>query len=536
MSYDNPKYYAHWRLVRAISNDLPGIVQKQILLNLEKKELHLVATKCRALTCMAKICLFTKLELPDEHSIHQLMQSHPDPDEFSGYIEILEIPGALTGPAANYVSRIMQGAHQLRTLRVDKKSRKDNRIGDSDPAVPYLPKVHNRISWLTAGGCSVKGRSSTGRIVQLEEELRSYPHLTSLKWCIVDPRIGTVQSVLHKIDKLYPDLKYMEIPWTDHLDSSRWDCGQLPALESLKMITFRFDHGAWINLPAFIRCVREFYERDIPVQVGSGCKVETALWLSEFYTGTWTYEYENAPDPIHIMHWLIQNNPTHLLKFTDFPANSPIEEAMHEAVRRVHPVVNCGLFMQISLTDKFIPDILLLGKCHHLRLVVTLQNIPPVFIHRIIMANPHLRNLIIALHMAQNGSSYHGNCTVNPNPIIPNQDFRRNSQLYTTPPFETVFRVRNKNKEQITTCWKLYSRSRTPAATAEKLHHLNMGWKTHTPDEASLKANDAWENEIKGWCSLSPGLDTVTVILNKDPQKFGNIEQYWCTDREQLYS
>lgn len=519
MTDENERYRDHRHFIRECAERLPGCVLKQVMMNMEPKWLQLLLIQCEELRPMARICLWTNLRLPTIDRIKSMMECFPDPREFAGYIESLEIPAFLDGSSLDYINAIGRAAHQLRIIKIGEKHENTD--------YPYLPNFEgNQISTLTWGGCRPDGMDSEGRIVPLSV-LEPYPHLTTLNWCLIDHRIGTVQSVLAKIDQRYPNLKSLEVPWTDHLDGGRWDYGNIPTFAALERIKFRFDHESKINLSAFVRCLREFYERAIPVEVG-WCSRETALWLTEMYSAMWTYEFENERDCIPILHWLIQNNQTHLLRFTDFPPNSPMYEAMCEAVARVRRTNKFGLRIQIALTFKGIHDILRQDKISHLRLVITLQNLPGHWVPNIIKSNCQLRSLIVVLHEVQNESGFHGNCTYNPVPLIPGQDVRRNSQIYTTRPYQLVFRVDRKTT-RLRKCWKFLSTTRTPAPSAASLMKLDMDWPSHSWDQAARNRYIAWENEIIGWLDLSNELDTITVVLNKDPQIFGRWQESWHT-------
>jgi hypothetical protein len=526
---DTQRYHDHRRFMQVCAERLPEFILKQVMMMMDRKELHLCLGQSQELAPMAEICLWTNLKLKSIHRIRCMMRRFPDPHVFAQFIENLEIPAFLDAPSVNYINAIGRTAHRLRFIWYHDTE------NAGDPDLQYRPTFEgNHITTLTWGGCSRNGRNSLGRTVPLSV-LETYPHLTTLNWCIVDRRIGTVQSVLTKLDQRYPNLKSLQVPWTDHLDRSRWDFGRLPQFQHLKKIIFRFDHDSTINLAAFQHCLREFHDRGIPVGVGSGCTRETAMWLTQLYTGMWTYEFNDGRDHIATLHWLIQNNQTHVLRFTDVPGNSPMFDAMCEAVSRVRRTSEWGLRIQIPLTLKGIPDILLQEKICHLRLVITLQNIPGQWIPDIIRGNPSLRGLIIVIHEVQNESGYHGNCTFNPVPPIPAQDVRRNNQQYTTPtqPYQLVFRVDRKTA-QLQKYWKYLSRSRVKPQAAQTLNTLDMGWPLYQWDDEAIQRYIAWENEITGWLDLCGELDNITVVLNKDPQMFGRCQEYWFTDRESL--
>ena len=213
---------------------------------------------------------------------------------------------------------------------------------------------------------------------------------------------------------------------------------------------------------------------------------------------------------------------------------------MYDAVGRVHRADGLGLRLQIELTRNEIPDILLQGQISYLRLLITQENIDGGWIPKIIKANPRLRALLIAIHVSHHGSTSNGNCAFNKIPIIPGLHAKRNSQLHTYPPYELVYSVKDKDKASVKQSWAAYTRSRRgPTDTAEKLDGVNVfenpNWPPQEWDEASLARCTSWEDEVKGWCALSEGLDLIKVALNMDTQKFGRFEPYWCTDRPNYY-
>lgn len=463
------------------------------------------------------------------------MACHPDPDKIAGDIESLEIPGALASPAREYIARLVQRAPYLERLKVGRQD-------SNDPNILYIPDPAptHQVRTLIVGEHSRVLITDKDRIIELSELMR-FPCLTQLHWYPIDPRIGSVQHVITTIYHLCPYLKFLQVPWSNRLDKTPWDA--LPMFPHLKHITFRFDHDSKISMREFIQCLREFYIRDIPVKVGSGCAVETRKWLNDMYEEIFVHEYKNGFSPEKLLRWVIQHNRGHLLKLTEIP--SDMKEAMYEAIRNLDCSDGEGLRLEVDLTPDEIPKILK-QNLRYLRQQVNRQKINPAYIPEILECNPNLRSVIVAVHVVHHGASYDGDCTYNKVPLIPGQDEARKSggaQRFTIPAFELKYRlVRDLDTGEIMQTWRSYPRGRRggPAPTAEQLPKLNvfgrMNWVEQEWSPGLLDRLSRWENEIKGWFDCCPHLKDIGIILNTDSQKFGRVEKYWCTCTENEFA
>jgi hypothetical protein len=309
----------------------------------------------------------------------------------------------------------------------------------------------------------------------------------------------------------------------------------------LKHLTIRFNHYSQVSLPEFVKCLRVFYHRGLPVKIGSGCAIETVKWLDDMYHEVYRQEVAMGYAPDKMLGWLIQNNcKWHLLKLTDLPSKDMIH-AMHDGIRHVKGSEHQLLRMEIDLNHGPLPDFLLTGNLEYLRLQVNAQNIDPRRIQQIVSANPKLRKLIVGQHVVHHGGSYDGNCTFNKVPLIPKQDVARHSgNRSTLPGFELKFLVTRDTDfpHKIGKLWRWYhARGRGRNRSARDLFDLNVfdipasEW-----TEALLGRLQKWENEIKGWLDLCPKLESIVIVLNTDQNKFGRMETYWCTCNEKEYS
>ena len=560
MDEQTQKHIEHRKTIDAIVEKLPENVLKHSLSYVPQGQIFTILTSCRASYNVAKAALYSHLVLENRNRVDRLMTCYPDPDEIAGYLEILEVPGALSSPAQEYINRLVHRAHNLRRLRVGVVDSKD----DATPYMPTIPKNH-QISTLIVGEKACNPITAHVRMIPLAE-LRPFPDLTNLAWFPVDPRIGSIQYILNTIHQMCPDLVYLQVPWSDHISAIPWE--ELPRFHSLRQITFRFEHQSLINLSEFVKCLSVFYSRDIKVRIGSGCAMETVRWLQHLYTKIFLHESSHGRMPYEMLSRVFQDNRGHLINLRDIPpfpcpadshdgsGDEPfsvdrLKESLYQAVEAVDYSDGDGLRVEMDLTsERQLPNILLSKKLVYARLLVTRHNIPPQFIPEIIRSNPKLTSLVLAKHVQHRGSTYDGNCTFNKVPLLPQQDQCRTSvngqdnqgvqQRYTIPAFELLFRLRRHDDGSITQQWKAYTplRRGRPAPLATELPKLNV---FGTPNgveewpERLLTRLKAWEDEIKSWFELCPKLTNIAVVLNTDSQKFGKVEKYWCSCNEYDY-
>lgn len=523
MTDENAQSYVHRATIEAIANALPDNVIKQALDYLPHDELFLIVTSCRSLSHLAKAAMYSHLTLERRSRVDRLMACYPDPDEIAGYIEILEVPGALDASVRQYIDRLISRASNLVRFKVGLRDSKD-------PAVDYFPAIpkNHQIRILTVGEHSSRPIAIDSPMIPLSG-LSPFSNVTELHWDPVDRRLGTLQSILGTINDLCPYVKWLGVPWTDRFDAAiPWD--YMTTGQHLKHLTFRFDHESRITLPAFVKCLHELYRRGISVQVGSGCAMETVHWLQGMYAQICHHEVAFARPPEEMLRWVIQTNRKHLLKLTDIPRNSPMLQAMYRAI----PMVDCsdgwGFRIQSDFRNTEIPSILL-QNLRYLRMQVNRENVDPSKIPTILRANTRLRAIIVAMHISNYSSNYQGNCTYNKIPLLPGH-----SPRFTTPPFELVYRVK-RNEGGLTQQWKAYSRGRRgPPPTATELPKLNVfnlqNWKEPIWSDELKTRLSKWEDEVKSWFELCPSVNMVAMILNTDVDKFGRLERYWCTCHE----
>jgi hypothetical protein len=563
MNNELQKYIDHRSMIDAIVDRLPDNVLKNSLSYVPRGQVFTILTSCRAFYNVAKAALYSHLALENRNRVDRLMICYPDPDEIAGYVEILEIPGALSSPAQEYINRLVQRAHNLHRLRVGVVDSTDTEI----PYMPTIPKNH-QISTLIVGEKACNPITADVRMISLTE-LQPFPNLTNLAWFPVDPRIGSIQYILTTIYQMCPDIVYLQVPWSDHISTVPWE--DLPHFHSLRQITVRFEHQSLIDLTEFVKCLYVFYSRNIKVRIGSGCAMETVKWLQELYVKIHVHETSHGRMPSEMLSRVFQDNRGHLINLRDIPpttfvtvsndGSSPtvesvsgdrLKESLYEAVDAVDYSDGDGLRVEMDLTsERQLPNILLSKKLVYARLLVTRHNVPPQYIPEILRSNPKLTSLVVAKHVQHHGSTYDGNCTYNKVPLLPQQDRCRTSvngqdkygvqQRYTVPSFELLFRLRRQDDGNITKQWKAYTplRRGRPAPLATELPKLNVfGLQNPVEEEwpdRLLNRLKAWEDEIKSWFDLCPKLTTIAVVLNTDSQKFGKIEKYWCSCNEYDY-
>ena len=368
----------------------------------------------------------------------------------------------------------------------------------------------------------------------------------------MDPRLGNMHSLLARVDSLCPQLEYLQIGWNNVVDIPMSNSAYVSALQSLlplfnhlKHITFRFDHKSVINVPVFVYYLRAFYHRGVAVKVNS-CAVESVRWRMDMYDELCRqgqlYEYSKIP----LLTWTIQNNRHHLIILNANNVQPQLKEAMLSALEDVSFRDGSHLRLQIELVKYMtLPPILLSGNLKYLRILVNRANIDPIYIPAILEANPHLKHLVVVLHVFHCGSSYDGNCTNNKIPLIPGQ-----TGGHTVPAFDMKYNVRRldptspiSGSEQDTPSmptlsqkWASYPYSRIERKRIENkaltLPELNIfdqpRWQPDNWSPDLLQRVHDFEAEIKGYFTVHPKLSNVSIILNTDPDKFGQVEQYWC--------
>jgi hypothetical protein len=535
---------------------LPENVIKLALAYVPRGQIFAILTSSRAFCNPAKAALYSYLVLENLDRVDRLMVCCPDPDEIAGYVEMLEIPGALTGPAHKYIERLIQQSYYLHRLRVGVVASKDQQI----PYMPRVPATHE-ISTLIVGEKACNPITYETRMIPLEE-LRAFPNLTNLAWFPVDPRIGTIQHVYGVIHEMCPDLVYLQIPWSDQISQVPWE--QLPQFHALRQITFRFEHESQITLSEFVKCLHVLYSRNIQVRIGSGCAMETVKWLQALYAEIYIHESSHGHMPHEILARVFQDNRGHLINFRDIPPESFVtdsdktvrgdllKESLYQAVDAVDFSDGDGLRLEMDLTtERKLPNILLSGKLVYARLLVTQYNISPEYIPLILKANPNLRSVVLAQHIQHHGSSYDGNCTYNKVPLLPKQDRTRTSihapdkcagplQRFSIPGFELLYRLRRREDGTVTQQWKAYAggpRTRpVPQATElPKLNDFSGASSVEEWPQGLLDRLKLWEDEIKSWFQMCPRLAMIAVVLNTDQAKFGKVEKYWCSCNEYDY-
>lgn len=529
---DNIEYHIkHRQTIEAIAKALPPSVVKQALGHIPRAQQALLFKECPSLSELAHAALFTNLLLESRDRVDRLMECHPDPATIAGYVEFLSIPGALGPKAHEYISKLIQLAFYLQKLKVGLRD-----TLESEQYIPDPPQGH-RIRTLIVGEQHPREKDVAMAPVIKLSELDRFPYLTQLHWYPVDPRIGSVQYVFKHINHRYPTLKYLQLPWSDYLDQTPWQC--LPAFHNLKHLTFRFTHDSQINVTEFVKCLRVFYERGMDVQVGSGCAIEIARWLDQMYTEVYNQSITNGWRADEMLRWVIQNNRRyHLLKLTEL-SPPDMKRAMFEAIRHLNCSDGTGIGMEIDLIYGELPDILK-RNLRYLRLQVNALNINANQIPTILQSNPRLASLVVAQHVIHHGGSYDGNCTFNRIPLLPKQDVARHSgQRSTLPGFELKYILRrDSDTGKISQQWRWYPRVRRgQRLVATELTQLNVfdiseaDWTDQLRDRLYK-----WENEVKGWFDMSPRLMSIVKVLNTDRNKFGRLEKYWCTCNEKEYS
>lgn len=528
MSDDETEFHLkHRRTIDAIAHTLPDNVLKQVLGYVPRAQQYLLLTKCRPLSIIAHASLYSHLKLENRERVDRLMACRPNPDEVAPDVEFLEIPGSLLSPAREYIARLIQRAGNLEKLKVGYRDSNDSNL----KFIPDPPE-HHHIRTLIVGEHSRDPLTDRDRLIHLSE-LSRFPYLTQLHWCPIDVRIGSVQSVFATIHHYCRHLNFLQMPWSNRLDKTPWE--SLPSFENLRRLTIRFEHNSQIDLIDFVKFLRMFYERNVAVQVGSGCAVETVKWLQDLYFEVFCQELNTGYPPHEMLRWIIQNNRGHLLKLTDLPSPA-MRQAMYDAIRQVDCSDGDGLRIEIDLTYGELPDILR-RNLRYLRLQVNRQNVSPNHIPEIIRSNPRMTSIIVAKHVVHHGGSYDGNCTHTKVPLIPRQNVARHSgQRSTVPGFELKYRLR-RDENGISQIWRSYpSARRGPPPLKSDLTKLNVfGVSNFVEQEWSeplLKRLHAWENEIKGWFDLSSKLMSIGIVLNTDQNKFGRVEKYWCTCNE----
>jgi len=499
---------------------LPDAILLQIMLKLQPGQLYGILTTCPPLKLHAETALYRHLIVDKRERLDRLIKCQPNPETFAGDVEVLEIPGSLTSPAREYVERLEEYAPHLTSKKVLHRDANDSTI-------PYITTSrHSHMVRELQVGCYTRERiTESDRFIRFSE-LARYPNLTRLHWIPVDARLGSVQTVYKQINSYCINLEVLELPWCDRIDDSSWD--SLPTFPNLRLLIWHFSHCSRINLTQFIRCLRTLHSRGIATQVGSGCDRETALWLSDLYRRI----QDTSPD---MLHWILKNNPKHLVKSYNLP--SAEKDALFRAMSHVDydPEHDCGLRLDADLTPGPLPDILLSGHLQYVRLIVNRTNIDRSHIPNILRANPHLRSLVVAVHIVHHGGTYDGNCTYAKVPLLPGQDVvRRPGSISTIPGVELMFRVRKddpssmppKGRKKRLREWRRLDGGKVVAA--DRLPELDVRGVRGCWDEALLTRLDVWEREVKAWFELSPNLATIGVILNTDREKFGNLESYYC--------
>ena len=527
---DKAYHFERRQTIETLARVLPDNVIKQAFGHVPRAVQALYYKQCPSLSKLAHSALFTHLILETPERVDRLMQCYPVPDTIAGYVEYLEIPGALRPGAREYITKLIQLSLNINKLKVGLRDTDDDKQYIVDPATPH------RIRTLIVGGAHENRDSDIVKapVIKLSE-LDRFPNLTTLHWWPVDPRLGSVQHLLREFDRRYPDLKFLLVPWSDNLDATPWCCP--PRFPNLKHLTFRFNHHSQINVTEFVKCLRFYYERGIDVQIGSGCGMEIAKWLDKMYYEIYQQSITKGWAADDMFRWVIQNNYRwHLLKLTDLKLPS-MKQALYEAIRRVDCSDGGGLRIEVDLTHGELPDILK-RNVEHLRLQIPQKNIHPNRIREILTLNPRLKVLFIAMHIVHHGGSYDGNCTVNKIPLIPKQDVARHSgQRCTIPGFELKYALRRRDEAPISQIWRWYNHDRRGRHVAKHLPQLNVfdiaeaDW-TDQLRERYYK----WENEIKGWFDLNKRLLSIAIILNTDVNKFGTMEAYWCSCNEKEYS
>lgn len=512
--------------------NLPDNIVKQVLDYLNPSDQYLFASECRSVSAVAQAALYTHLVTLSREKLDRLMECRPDPDEIAGHVEYLEIPGALDSPAKEYIERLVSKAHNMRRLKVGRRDSQDPRV----LYIPALPANH-RVRNLIVGAHIHKSPTKNAPMVSLDE-LRPFHDLTSLRWLFVDRRLGTFETILRTINEHCPELRDLEVPWSDEFDGT-WD--DLPTFSHLERITIIFEHESKIAVPEFVNCLREFYNRGIHVRVGMGCAQETYHWLQDMYAEIFHQEQKLGNSSSDIMRWLLQRNDHHLVKLTNLRYRGMKEEMykkeMCEAVRQLDTSDGEGVRLEIDIDHLKIPEILLLGKARVLRLIVNRENLPASFIPTILKANPLLRSNRIFLHVHHYGATHDGNFTENPVPILPGQNELRNdgrSQRFTVPGVELLLQIIRDEDGTIKHQWKSYPRVRRgPPPTANELSDLNVYGLPNRDggvwSEELLARLRGWQDEILKLMELAPQLRSLSVLINTDPSKYGRVEKYWCT-------
>jgi len=539
--------------IKADIRTLPDFLIKQILADhIPQKEILTIMAQFPDLKPIAELSLSVRLELEDRNELEALMRCKPDPTQFSVLVRRLSIPGSLTSPAKEYIEQLLANTHpaEFRTLIVGRRDSNDER----DPYIPRLPR-NSSIRTLFVGAHSTTPLDpGKDRFVNIDKELRQQPfrYLERLHWNLVDPRLGNMHSLLARVDSLCPQLEYLQIGWNNVVDIPMSNSAYVSALRSLlppfnhlKHMTFRFDHRSVINVPVFVYYLRAFYHRGVAVKVNS-CAVESVRWRMDMYDELCRqgqlYEYNKIP----LLTWTIQNNRHHLIILDANTVQPQLKEAMLSALEDVSFRDGSLLRLQIELVKYMtLPPILLSGNLKYLRILVNRANIDPRYIPAILEANPHLKNLVVVLHVFHCGSSYDGNCTNNKIPLIPSQ-----TGGHTVPAFDMKYSVRRldtpssiSGSQQDTPSmptlsqkWASYPYSRIERRRIENkaltLPELNIfdqpRWQPDNWSPDLLQRVHDFEAEIKGYFTVHPKLSNVSIILNTDPDKFGQVEQYWC--------
>jgi hypothetical protein len=334
----------------------------------------LFASECRSVSTVAQAALYTHLVTLTRDKLDRLMECRPDPEEIAGHVEYLEIPGALNSPGKEYIEWLVANAHNMTRLKVGRRD-------SQDPGILYIPTLpgNHRIRNLIVGAHIHKLPTKNAPMVSFDE-LRPFHDLTSLRWLFVDRRLGTFEAILHKIHEHCPDLRDLEVPWSDEFDGT-WD--DLPTFRHLEHITIIVEHESKIAVPEFVNCLREFYKRGIYVRVGMGCAQETYHWLQDMYTEVFHQEQKLGNSSSDIMRWLLQHNDHHLVKLTNLRYRGMKEEMskkeMCEAVRQLDTSDGEGVRLEIDIDHLKIPEILLLGKAEFSGLL----SIARIFPHRL---------------------------------------------------------------------------------------------------------------------------------------------------------
>ena len=285
-----------------------------------------------------------------------------------------------------------------------------------------------------------------------------------------------------------------------------------------------------------MKCLRVLYERNIAVKVGSGCVYETENWITELYREVYRQEISRGYQPSKMLRWLIQNNrySRTTLQLNEL-GNMDLTVAMHEAIRHVDCSDGGTLSLEVNLTPGPLPDILK-RNLRYLSVLINTQNIDPRHIPDILQSNPQMTGLNVAIHVNHCGGTSRGSCTRSKVPLLPNQDVRISGQQTTIPGHELKYRLRRDlATQQITQTWRSYTSRRRPEVTRE-LNRLNVfgipNFRETEWSETLLERLRKWEEEVNGWFTLCPKLQSITVVLNTVQSKFGRLERYWCTCSE----